>query len=51
VIRILHADDPATGAARAALRLRAAPRHAAAVSADLLVVASDRGPYFLRLTG
>jgi hypothetical protein len=49
--RTVRIWDPATGAARAALQLGAAPRHVAAVSADLLVVAGDRGPYFLRLTG
>jgi hypothetical protein len=48
--RTVRIWDPATGDARAALRLEAAPRHAAAVSADLLVVAGDRGPCFLRLT-
>jgi hypothetical protein len=31
--------------------LGAAPRHAAAVGPDLLVVAGDGGPCFLRLTG
>jgi WD40 repeat protein len=49
--RTVRIWDPATGAVRAALRLGAAPRHAAAVSADLLVVAGERGPHFLRLTG